>query len=42
MALPLTIEQGHYAVMALVTLFLAAERQGLLRPPILRLSRAAP
>lgn len=39
MALPLTIEQGHYVVMALVTLFLAVERQGLSEP---RLSRAAP
>lgn len=28
MALPLTIESGHYAAMALVTLFLVAERQG--------------
>jgi predicted metal-binding membrane protein len=41
MALPLTIESGHYAAMALVTLFLAAERQGR-RPWPLRLSRAAP
>jgi len=41
MALPLTIESGHYAAMALVTLFLAAERQGHL-PWSPRLSRAAP
>ena len=42
MALPLTIEQGHYAVMALVTLFLAAERQGWRRLPAPRLNRAVP
>jgi len=43
MALPLTIESGHYAVMALVTLFLAGERHRRPRPPAwpLRLSRAA-
>lgn len=36
MALPLTIEAGHFAAMALVALFLLAERQERPRPPAWR------
>ncbi|HEV2818665.1 MAG TPA: DUF2182 domain-containing protein [Allosphingosinicella sp.] len=39
MALPLTIETGHHAAMALVTLLLVAERHGLVEPRLIRAAR---